>query len=83
MKIASLRLLLALIPCWSIKNKCSKTDYNSCKAYKNYNVICWTLDDQGSRLCRQGSCRDCEVYYYATQVDHLKIMYAAVEDDDN
>ncbi len=83
MKIAGLRLLLALIPCWAIKSRCSKIDYNNCKAYKNYNVVCWTLDDQGSRLCREENCRDCIVYNHASQGDNLKNMYAAVEDDEN
>lgn len=82
MKVAGLRLLLALIPCWDIKSNCSQTDYNGCKAYKNYNVVCWTLKDPGSQLCRQESCRDCEVYHYANQVNHLEKMYAAVEDDE-
>ncbi len=81
MKIAGLRLLLGLIPCWTIKSRCSKIDFNNCKAYKNYNVICWTLEDPGSRLCREESCRDCSVYNYATQGDILKKMYAAIEGD--
>jgi len=79
MKISELRLLLALIPCWAIKSKCTKNDYNNCKAYKNYNVVCWMLEDQGSRLCREESCRDCSVYCYASQSDNIKKMYAAID----
>lgn len=55
MKVARLRLLLALIPCWNIKKNCSQADCKGCKAYKNYNVVCWTLKDPGSQLCRQES----------------------------
>ena len=37
MKIAGLRLLLALIPCWAIKSKCSKTgEFSSdCKSQQS------------------------------------------------
>ena len=79
MKIAGLRLLLALIPCWNIKSTGSPSDCKGCKAYKNYNVVCWTLEDPSSRLCREENCRDCEVYHYACQSDNLKKMYAAIE----
>lgn len=72
MKVAGLRLLLALIPCWDIQSKCSSADCNNCEAYKNYNVICWTIEDQGSRLCRENSCRDCVVYNYAVNQTILK-----------
>lgn len=81
MKVAGLRLLLALIPCWDIQSKCSSADCNNCEAYKNYNVICWTIEDQGSRLCRENSCRDCVVYNYASLPNNLKKMYAAIEGD--
>lgn len=81
LKIASLHLLLALTPCWKIKSECSESDCKGCQAYKNYNIICWALDDQGSRLCREENCRDCEVYQYATLPKNIVKMSANILSD--
>jgi MerR family transcriptional regulator/heat shock protein HspR len=83
MNIAGVRMLLALMPCWNLKSKCSKTDCKNCKAYKNSNVVCWTLTDQGSMVCQETSCRECEVYKNACQANKLKNMYVVIEDDEN
>ena len=82
MNIAGVRMLLALMPCWDLKSKCSKTDCKNCKAYKNSTVVCWTLTDQGSKVCQETSCRECEVYKNACQADKLKNMYVVIEDDE-
>jgi len=82
MNIAGVRTLLALMPCWKIKSKCSKTDCEACKAYKNGMVVCWTLTDQGSKVCRESSCRDCEVYKYACSAGKLNKMYVVIDDDE-
>ena len=82
MNIAGVRMLLALMPCWNLKSKCSKTDCKNCKAYKNSNVVCWTLTDQGSQVCQETSCRECEVYLNACQSDKLNHMYVVIEDDE-
>ena len=79
LKIAGIRLLLSLIPCWELKKDCKEERCKGCDAYKNYNVICWSIDNQKSRLCRKDSCRDCEVYEYAIQPEHIEKMYAVVE----
>ena len=82
MNLAGIRMLLALMPCWNIKSKCSKTDCKNCKAYKNSSVVCWTLTDQGSKVCQETSCRECEVYKNACQANKLKHMYVVIEDDE-
>lgn len=82
MNIAGIRMLLALMPCWNLKSKCSKTDCKNCKAYKNGAVVCWTLTDQGSKVCQEASCRQCEVYKHACQAGKLKHMYVVIEDDE-
>jgi len=82
MNIAGVRMLLALMPCWDLKSKCSKTDCKNCKAYKNSNVVCWTLTDQESKVCQESSCRNCEVYKHACQAGKLKHMYVVIEDDE-
>lgn len=79
LKGAGLRLLLGLVPCWEIKKDCNESDCKSCKAYKNYKVICWKLDDPGSKLCSEGHCRSCEVYCYATDPNNLKKITAKIE----
>ena len=82
MNIAGIRVLLALMPCWDINSKCSKTNSKNCKAYKNSTVVCWTLTDQGSKVCRESSCRDCEVYKHACQAGKLEHMYVVIENDE-
>ncbi len=82
MNIAGIRMLLALMPCWDLKSKCTKTDCQNCKAYKNSNIVCWTLTDQGSKICQKASCRECEVYKHACQADKLNHMYVVIEDDE-
>ena len=79
MNIAGIRLLLALMPCWDINSKCSKTDCKNCKAYKNSKVVCWTLTETGSRVCQASSCRDCEVYRNACQAGKLEHMRVVID----
>jgi len=80
MNIAGIRMLLALMPCWDLKSKCSKIDCKNCKAYKNSNVVCWTLSDQGSQVCQEASCRECAVYLNACQADKLNRMHVVIDD---
>ncbi|NHZ86777.1 MAG: MerR family transcriptional regulator [Planctomycetia bacterium] len=82
MNIAGVRMLLALMPCWNLKSKCNKKDCQDCKAYKNSNVVCWTLTDQGSKVCRQESCRECAVYRHACTAGKLDKMYVVMEEDE-
>ena len=82
MNIAGVRMLLALMPCWNLKSKCTKSDCDSCKAYKNSNVVCWTLTDQESKVCLESTCRECEVYINACRADKLNHMYVVIEDDE-
>lgn len=82
MNIAGVRMLLALMPCWDLKSKCTSKDCKECKAYKNSMVVCWTLSDQGSKVCREESCRDCVVYNHACQAGKLERSYIVIEDDE-
>jgi len=81
LNIAGVRMLLALMPCWNMKSKCSKADCSSCLAYKNSTVVCWTLTDQGSKVCREESCRECVVYNNACQAGKLERSYIVIEDE--
>jgi MerR family transcriptional regulator/heat shock protein HspR len=82
MNIAGVRTLLALMPCWNLKSKCTKRDCEDCKAYKNSTVVCWTLTDQGSKVCREESCRDCIVYNNACAAGKLERSYIVIEDEE-
>jgi MerR family transcriptional regulator/heat shock protein HspR len=82
MNIAGIRMLLALMPCWNLKSRCNKKDCQSCKAYKNRNVVCWTLMDQGSKVCREESCRECIVYNHACKIGKSENMYIVIEKDE-
>lgn len=82
MNIAGIRTLLALMPCWNMQSKCTKKECHSCKAYKNPMVVCWTLTDQGSKVCRENSCRECVVYNNACMAGKLEKSYLVIEDDE-
>ena len=82
MNIAGIRVLLALMPCWNLKSKCSKTDCKNCKAFKNSRVVCWTLTDQSSKVCKEANCRNCNVYTNACRADKLSHMYVVIEDEE-
>jgi len=82
MNIAGVRLLLALMPCWKLKSGCNIKDCQGCKAYKNSSVVCWTLTDQESDVCKEENCRECNVYRSACKAGKLKKMYVVIEDDE-
>lgn len=68
--IAGIRRLLALIPCWKIKN-CPEEARNSCMAYKQVNGACWTASAK-EWDCRSADCRQCEVYRTISDCQTLK-----------
>jgi MerR family transcriptional regulator, heat shock protein HspR len=60
LNIAGIRTLLAHIPCWAIR-KCSEKERRNCHAYHSDANPCWEASEKGT-LCRNTSCRECEVY---------------------
>ena len=82
MNIAGVRMLLALMPCWDLKSKSSKSDCSHCKAFKNSNVVCWTLTDQESKICLESTCRECEVYKNACRADKPNHRYVEINNND-
>ena len=72
LNIAGVKRLLALIPCWDIKN-CPETDCTSCEAYKSNSHVCWTLENKGA--CSNASCSTCTVYAHASNINKLKDNY--------
>ena len=60
LNIAGIRALLALIPCWAIR-QCSNEEREICQAYHSDSYPCWEASEKGT-LCKNTNCRECEVY---------------------
>ena len=70
LNFAGIRALMAMIPCWAIR-QCSESDRVSCNAYnENYNP-CWESSQKG-RMCKNEDCRECDVYENITNEVDLK-----------
>ena len=60
LNIAGIRTLLALIPCWAIR-QCSAGEREKCQAYISETYPCWEASEKGTR-CKNTNCRECDVY---------------------
>ena len=60
LNIAGIRALMALIPCWKVRN-CSGQDREKCQAFTSNSYPCWEASEKGT-LCKNTNCRECEVY---------------------
>jgi MerR family transcriptional regulator/heat shock protein HspR len=60
LNIAGIRALLALIPCWAIR-ECSMAERETCQVYQSVVNPCWEASEKGT-LCKNTNCRECEVY---------------------
>jgi MerR family transcriptional regulator/heat shock protein HspR len=60
LNIAGIRTLLALIPCWAIR-ECSVGERETCQAYHSVANPCWEASEKGT-LCKNTNCRECYVY---------------------
>ena len=60
LNIAGIRTLLALIPCWAIR-QCSDKEREKCQAFQSNTYPCWEASEKGT-LCKNTDCRECEVY---------------------
>ena len=61
LNFAGVRTLMAMIPCWSIR-ECTDDDRSSCGAFTDNFQPCWEASEKG-RHCRNENCRDCAVYH--------------------
>ena len=60
LNIAGIRSILALIPCWAIR-ECSAREREKCQAFQSDAFPCWEASEKGT-LCKNTNCRECEVY---------------------
>jgi MerR family transcriptional regulator, heat shock protein HspR len=74
--IAGIRRLLALIPCWKIKN-CPDEARLSCSAYNQTSAPCW-MAAQKSWDCKSAECRSCVVYTQVADCHTLKQTIAGL-----
>jgi len=70
LNIAGIKSLLALIPCWAIR-QCSNEEREKCQAFISETYPCWEASDKGT-LCRNTNCRECEVYRIVETYPDLK-----------
>jgi len=70
LNIAGIRTLLALIPCWAIR-QCSGNERKKCQAYISETYPCWEASEKGT-LCKNTNCRECEVYRSVENYSDLK-----------
>jgi MerR family transcriptional regulator/heat shock protein HspR len=60
LNIAGIRSILALIPCWAIR-ECAASEREKCQAFHSNNYPCWEASEKGM-ICKNTDCRECEVY---------------------
>jgi len=72
LSVEGIRRILALIPCWKIRN-CAPESLAQCKAYRSNSAPCWTIQDRHGE-CQYIECRLCDVYRGAFQAFNTKKM---------
>jgi len=70
LNIAGIRSLLALIPCWAIR-ECSVEEREKCQAFQSDAFPCWDASEKGT-LCKNMDCRECEVYRIVEKYPDVK-----------
>jgi MerR family transcriptional regulator, heat shock protein HspR len=70
LNIAGIRSLLALIPCWAIR-QCAVEERENCNAFHSDAFPCWEASEKGI-TCRNTNCRECEVYRIVEDYPDIK-----------
>ncbi len=70
LNIAGIRALLALVPCWAIR-ECTDEERRLCQAFLSDAYPCWEASEKGL-LCRNTNCRECEVYRIVENYPDIK-----------
>jgi MerR family transcriptional regulator/heat shock protein HspR len=70
LNIAGIRTLLAIIPCWAIR-QCSDKEREKCQAFQSNAYPCWEASEKGTR-CKNTNCRECEVYRIVEDYPDIK-----------
>jgi MerR family transcriptional regulator/heat shock protein HspR len=70
LNIAGIRALMALIPCWKVRN-CTDGERVNCQAFSSNSFPCWEASEKGT-LCKNTHCRECDVYRSVENYPDLK-----------
>jgi MerR family transcriptional regulator, heat shock protein HspR len=70
LNIAGIRALLAVIPCWALR-ECTADEREKCQAYLTNSYPCWEASEKGP-LCKNSDCRECEVYRIVENYPDIK-----------
>jgi MerR family transcriptional regulator/heat shock protein HspR len=70
LNIAGIRALMALIPCWKVRN-CTDGERVNCQAFSSNSFPCWEASEKGT-LCKNTNCRECDVYRSVENYPDLK-----------
>jgi MerR family transcriptional regulator/heat shock protein HspR len=70
LNIAGIRTLLAVIPCWAIR-QCSTVERETCLAYRSDAYPCWDASEKGT-ICKNTNCRECDVYRIVENYPDIK-----------
>jgi len=76
LNVAGIKSLLAVIPCWAIRN-CSAEDRGNCQAFYSNTYPCWEASEKGT-LCKNTNCRECEVYRIVEKNPDLKTFFKTI-----
>ena len=76
LNVAGIKSLLAVIPCWAIRN-CSDKDRGNCQAFYSNTYPCWEASEKGT-LCKNTNCRECQVYRVVEKNPDLKTFFKAL-----
>jgi MerR family transcriptional regulator/heat shock protein HspR len=71
MNFAGIRRLLALIPCWKLRN-CTLQEKTICQGYKSSSTPCWATEQKCAHPLP--SCRDCIVYQATVDCNEVKSL---------
>jgi len=78
LSVEGIRRIIALIPCWKIKN-CKLEEKSKCDAHKSNDSACWNLQKVYGD-CQDFECRLCDVYRNAYQAFDTKKMLGEYTD---
>jgi MerR family transcriptional regulator/heat shock protein HspR len=76
LNIAGIRALMALIPCWKVRN-CTNGERGNCQAFTSNSFPCWEASEKGT-LCKNTNCRECEVYRSVENYPDLKTFLKTI-----
>jgi len=76
LNVAGIKSLLAVIPCWAIRN-CSAEDRDNCQAFYSNTYPCWEASEKGT-LCKNTNCRECDVYRVVEKNPDIKTFLKTI-----